>query len=145
VLEFEENEIIFKRGEHDCSIMFVSSGAVSIAAFHEEVSFTNVLHRDDSITSSIALLRAIFGVQDELFSKSFSNVINALEATAVTKTTILKIDNHVLQQAMSDFPENQFHLAQVSLSQLERVTIKSLLDYFGLVKYVIRFSILYLN
>ncbi|RLO12537.1 hypothetical protein DYB28_012571 [Aphanomyces astaci] len=123
VLTFHQGDVIFHRREYDGSLLFVSSGSVSLTAFHEDRSFVHTIKTHEGVTSTSAILRGV--MEDE---------VDAMEMQAVaaeTPTLVLRIGVDKLKSTVSKYPQIAIFLAHLSLSQLERITMRSLVDYFG--------------
>ncbi|OQR99550.1 Patatin-like [Thraustotheca clavata] len=128
VIEYEPNAVIFERGAADGSILMVAKGSAYVSTFYEDKVYSSTIPQDECLTSMLVQLQALFPSIAKL----------DLEARAGDAgATILSIEQSVLKSAMELHPKNQLQLAQVSLAQLDRVTARSLIDYFGLVNKVV--------
>ncbi|KAF0694653.1 Aste57867_14492 [Aphanomyces stellatus] len=126
-LTFAKGAPIFARGKYDGSLFFVSSGRVSLSTFHENKAFTHTVQQYEGITSSACILRGVLGVDREQAAAL------DLEAVALDEATVvLKIGVDGLKKAIEKYPQYALFLANISLSQLERITMRSLIDYFGM-------------
>ncbi|CAK4687464.1 hypothetical protein LEN26_010801 [Aphanomyces euteiches] len=126
VLSLNKNNVVFRRKEYDGSLLFVSSGSVSVSVYHEDKALLHRVQKHECITSSSAILR---GVLDDVFESLDIEAIAGEDSTE-----ILRIGVNSLKSAMAQYPQIALFLAHMSLSQLERITMRSLVDYFGFVE-----------
>ncbi|KDO28163.1 hypothetical protein SPRG_06210 [Saprolegnia parasitica CBS 223.65] len=129
-IEYAPDAIIFDRAVHDGSLLMVGRGSALLSAFYEDKVYSSAIPKDECLSSTLVQLQTLF------HDPSIARL--DLEARAGPEgATVLRIDQSVLLQAMELHPKNQLQLAQVALAQLDRVTTRSLIDYFGLVNHVI--------
>ncbi|ETW08910.1 hypothetical protein, variant [Aphanomyces invadans] len=123
VLTLETGDVIFGRRKYDGSLLFVSSGSVWLSAFHEDRSFVHTIKKHEGVTSTSAILR---GVLEDKFEG-----LDMQAVAAESPTLVLRISVDKLKTTISKYPQIAIFLAHLSLSQLERITMRSLIDYFG--------------
>lgn len=137
-------------GDHEGSILIVSRGQVGLAIHKgkeygreaartgEELNvFTKTIRAGEVVTSSLALLAMLV---DQLEPPTRTNsilknkVCNNLSAyaTADEETTVLQIPWQSVCDVADRFSDCFYRVAQVVLDQIERITIRSLIDHFGI-------------
>ncbi|GLE10790.1 hypothetical protein PINS_up023041 [Pythium insidiosum] len=107
---------------------------VSIHGSGTEVLKKRVV-RGETITSSLPLLASVLtDLGDEETSRELlKKSAGCLSAVASEEhTVIFKIPPSAVIAVLHQYPDSFVRLAQAALSQVEKVTVKSLLDHFGL-------------
>nr|CCA15027.1 Patatin like protein putative [Albugo laibachii Nc14]CCA23168.1 Patatin like protein putative [Albugo laibachii Nc14] len=147
---YNKGDRIFGLGDHDGSILIVSRGQVALAIHNESKDhidaahageemdlFTKTIEAGEVITSSLALL-AMLVDQLEPPTRAISTLKNKVcnnlsaHATADEETTILQIPWQSVCDVTENFSDCFYRVAQVVLDQMERITIRSLIDHFGI-------------
>lgn len=136
ILKFSKGQEIFAKGNHDGSIMVVISGEASLTIHGETDSqrFKKVVGRGDSLMSSLSLLVVLINeVQNGECATQIEKVCGNLSAAAEQDgTTVFQIPTRTIRKVVQEHPESFFRLAQAAISQVEKITAKSLMHHFGL-------------
>lgn len=139
ILRHDEGEEIVGRGKHDGSILLVAAGSASLTINSDAHTFKKVLTRGDTITSSLPLLvKLVDGLRETGASSLGERVCGHLSAHAEEDgTVIFQIPMRAIEKVLESFPESFFRLTQAVLSQVEKITAKSLIDHFGLTNKIV--------
>ncbi|OWZ24627.1 LOW QUALITY PROTEIN: Patatin like protein [Phytophthora megakarya] len=140
ILRYSKGDVIFDQGELDGSILLIVNGAASLTIHGEnEQNFSKLLERGDTLTSSLPLLTVLVNeLQQGECKAQVNKVCGNLSARAEENgTRIFKIPTHSIKEVLEKYPEAFYRLSQAALSQVEKITAKSLIDHFGLSSKVI--------
>ncbi|CAI5716884.1 unnamed protein product [Hyaloperonospora brassicae] len=153
IVRFAKHETIFGPQELDGSILLIVDGSATLTIHEEDEmmdekmdekkdkregarprGFSRLLERGDTLTSSLQLLTVLVNeVQGGACCTQVQKVCGRLSARAGEHgARLFKIPPHAIQQVLDTYPEAFYRLAQAALSQVEKITAKSLIDHFGL-------------
>ncbi|KAE8911771.1 Patatin-like phospholipase domain-containing protein 7 [Phytophthora fragariae] len=136
ILRFSKGETIFNKGELDGSILLIVNGSVSLSIHGDGGGqrFSKLLGRGDTLTSSLPLLTVLVDeLQHGECSAQVKKVCGSLSARAEEDgTRLFKIPTQSIKEVLEKYPEAFYRLSQAALSQVEKITAKSLIDHFGL-------------
>uniref|UniRef100_M4B4B5 PNPLA domain-containing protein n=1 Tax=Hyaloperonospora arabidopsidis (strain Emoy2) TaxID=559515 RepID=M4B4B5_HYAAE len=145
IVRFAKHESIFEPQELDGSILLIVNGSATLTIHEEEGEemrergFSKVLGRGETLTSSLQLLTVLVNeLQQGECRKQVQKVCGRLSARAGEHgTRLVKIPPYAIKQVLDTYPEAFYRLAQAALSQVEKITAKSLIDHFGLASKII--------
>lgn len=136
ILRFSKGETIFEKGQLDGSILMIVNGSASLTIHgdNEDQSFSKLLGRGDTLTSSLPLLTVLVNeLHDGECSDLVKKVCGNLSARAQEDgTRLFKIPTLAIKKVLEKYPEAIYRLSQAALIQVEKITSKSLIDHFGL-------------
>ncbi|KAK1945045.1 Patatin-like phospholipase domain-containing protein 7 [Phytophthora citrophthora] len=136
ILRFAKGEAIFDKGELDGSILMIVNGSASLTIHGDtdDQRFSKLLGRGDTLTSSLPLLTVLVSeLQQGKCRNQVKKVCGNLSARAEEDgTRLFKIPTHSIKEVLENYPEAFYRLSQAALSQVEKITAKSLIDHFGL-------------
>jgi lysophospholipid hydrolase len=136
ILRFAKGESIFDQGKLDGSILLIVHGSASLTIHGQEADqrFSKLLGRGDTLTSSLPLLTVLVNeLQHGECAAHVKKVCGSLSARAEEDgTRLFKIPIHAIKEVLEKYPEAFYRLSQAALSQVEKITSKSLIDHFGL-------------
>ncbi|CEG36666.1 patatin like protein [Plasmopara halstedii] len=142
IIHLNKGESIFNEGELDGSIWIIVNGSATLTIHGEKQDqrFPKVLTRGDTLTSSLPLLTILVNeLQQGKCVAPMRKVCSNLSARAEEENTrLIKIPIKAIQHVLTKYPEAFFRLAQAALSQVEKITSKSLIDHFGLSSKIIQ-------
>lgn len=136
-MKFNKGETIFAKGKHDGSILIVAAGKGALSIHSDDGrSFKRVVGRGETLMSGLSILAMLVGTApatEKHLSPLLESVCARLSAVAETDNTIVfQIQSTAIRRVAQAYPDSLFRTAQVALSQLEKITAKSLIDHFGL-------------
>ncbi|KAI9914759.1 hypothetical protein PsorP6_008234 [Peronosclerospora sorghi] len=141
ILHYTKDEIIFDKSELDGSILLIVNGSASLTIHGQETEqrFSKLLGRGDTLTSSLPLLTVLVNeFQHKECSDQVEKVCGSLSAKSEENgTRVFKIPIHSIKKGLEKYPEIFYRLSQAALSQVEKITAKSLIDHFGLSSQII--------
>ncbi|RQM14044.1 hypothetical protein DD237_000227 [Peronospora effusa] len=144
ILRFAEGEAIFKQGELDGSILVIVNGSASLTIQGDKADqrFTKLLRCGDTLTSSLPLLTVLVNeLENGECSAQVKKVCENLFARAEENgTRLFKIPIHSIKKVLEKYPEAFYRLSQATLSQVKKITAKSLIDHFGLSSEIINIT-----
>lgn len=142
IVHLNKDECIFNQGELDGSIWLVVNGSATLTIHGEspDQRFSKILGRGDTLTSSLPLLTVLVNeLHDGNCVAPMQKVCGNLSARALEdKTRLFQIPPRAIQYVLAKYPAAFFRVAQAALSQVEKITSKSLIDHFGLSSKIIR-------
>ncbi|TDH65688.1 hypothetical protein CCR75_006896 [Bremia lactucae] len=142
ILRFQKGESVFNKGELDGSVLMIVNGSafLTIHGSSKEQEFSKLLERGDTLTSSLPLLTMLVNaLQNQEGNTSKLKVCANLSARAEENgTRMLKIPPLAIKKVLDKYPGAFYRLAQAALSQVEKITAKSLIDHFGLASKIIQ-------
>ncbi|CAI5714407.1 unnamed protein product [Peronospora destructor] len=144
ILRFAKGETIFKQGELDGSILVIVNGSASLTIQGDKADqrFSKLLRCGDTLTSSLPLLTVLVNdLQNGEYSAQVKKVCESLFARAEENgTRLFKISIHSIHKVLEEYPEAFYRLSQATLSQVKKITAKSLIDHFGLSSEIINIT-----
>jgi lysophospholipid hydrolase len=134
-VRLKEGDEIFAKGNHDGSVLMVATGEARLA-IHDTSGrqFTKRIGRGENVTSSLSLLAAVLDeIQGRERLSLLHKIVGSLSATAAANDTIIfRIPSSAVISVLQQYPDSFFRLAQAAISQVEKITSKSLVDHFGI-------------
>ncbi|RLN62929.1 hypothetical protein BBJ29_003597 [Phytophthora kernoviae] len=141
ILHFRKGDMICEKGELDGSILMIVNGSASLTIHGDEpeLQFSKLLGRGDTLSSSLPLLAVLVNeLQNGECKTQVQKVCDSLSARAEEDgTRLFKIPTHAIKEVLEAYPEAFYRLSQAALSQVEKITAKSLIDHFGLTTRII--------
>ncbi|KAG6597920.1 patatin like protein [Phytophthora cinnamomi] len=134
ILRFSKGDVIFEQGQLDGAILLIVHGSASLSVHSDGQRFSKLLGRGDTLTSSLPLLTVLVNeLQHGECGAQVKKVCGSLSARAEEDgTRLFKIPTHSIKEVLEKYPEAFYRLSQAALSQVEKITAKSLIDHFGL-------------
>ncbi|RLN73089.1 hypothetical protein BBJ28_00003790 [Nothophytophthora sp. Chile5] len=140
ILRFSKGEVICEKGAHEGSILLLVNGSASLTIHGDDgQEFSKLVGRGDTLSSSLPLLAVLVNELEHGECKAqVEKVCGKLSARAEEDDTrLFQIPTHAIQEVLQKYPEAFYRLAQAALSQVEKITAKSLIDHFGLASKII--------
>ncbi|KAG7399341.1 Neuropathy target esterase [Phytophthora boehmeriae] len=141
ILRFQKGETICEKGELDGSILMIVNGSASLTIHGDrpDQKFSKLLGRGDTLSSSLPLLAVLVDeLQNGECKTQVRKVCGSLSARAEEDgTRLFKIPTTAIMEVLKAYPEAFYRLSQAALSQVEKITAKSLIDHFGLTAKII--------
>jgi lysophospholipid hydrolase len=142
-VDYKAGDEIFGRSMHDGSLLIILRGTATLTIHEDDgKNFSKNLEKGDRLSSPLSLLAKLLDEEDTFSDaqrsiKHFERVNGRLSSTAVEDVRLLKISWQAIQKTIKDSSENFLLLAQAALTQVEKVTAKSLVDHFGIPQKII--------